>query len=143
MVQNLPLFYLLRCHGIREQALSFMQRALADWSLSLPVPRDLPTLTRLNAFDALARNALVLGISVESLESDDVDSLFFRERPLLPATDGTVRSFPAHLSPTALQRTVKHHPWLDLFPIPRMRDNILQGIQDGVLDEEVLCNELV
>jgi len=120
-----------------------MQRALVDWSLSLPVPRDLPTLTRLNAFNALARNALVLGISVESLESDEGDSPFLCQRPLLVSTDGVVQLFPAHLTPTALQRTVKHHPWLDLFPIPRMRDNILQGIQDGILDEDMLCNELV
>jgi hypothetical protein len=123
----------------------FMERALSDWSRSLPIPRDLPTLTRLNAFDALARNALVLGISVESLESGDGDSpLLCERRPPAPvSTDGTLRLFPTHLSPTALQKTVKHHPWLDLFPIPRMRDNILQGIQDGILDEDMLCNELV
>ena len=127
---------------MREEAMRFMQRALEDWSRSLPVPRDLAILTRLNAFDALARNALVLGIPVECLESDEGVSPFTLQGPQ-QLTDGTSQNFPAHLSPTALQQTVKHHPWLDLFPIPRMRDNILQGIQKGRLDAGELCDEFV
>jgi hypothetical protein len=29
-------------------------------------------------------------------------------------------SCPASLQPTLVQRTIVHHPWIDLFPIPRM-----------------------
>lgn len=35
-----------------------------------------------------------------------------------------------------------HHSWLDLFPFPRMRDNILRGINAGEYDEDVLCDTL-
>ncbi|KAK1527811.1 hypothetical protein CPAR01_12369 [Colletotrichum paranaense] len=140
MQEMLGIYYLLRCAGIRKNVAEFLQRASLNWTLQLPTPRDLPALTRLNAFDALARNALVLGIPVELIESDDGDSLFIHQGPERP---GSSEVLPPHLSPTALQRTVKHHPWLDLFPIPKMRDNILRGIQSGEIDEDELCNALV
>ncbi|UQC73431.1 uncharacterized protein CLUP02_00075 [Colletotrichum lupini] len=140
MQEMLGIYYLLRCAGIRNNVAEFLQRASSNWTLQLPIPRDLPALTRLNAFDALARNALVLGIPVELIESDDGDSLFIHQGPERP---GSSEVLPPHLSPTALQRTVKHHPWLDLFPIPKMRDNILRGIQSGEIDEDELCNALV
>lgn len=102
----------------------------------MPNPADLPTLTRLNALDALMQNALVLQIPFEFLETDDYDSPFSVYGP------HTALTVPQCLSPTAMQRAVVHHSWLDLFPIPRMRDNILWGIQSGQLDEEKLCNAL-
>lgn len=140
-VNNLPIFYLLQCPGIREQALEFLRKAAVDWSLSMPIPRDLPALSRLNSFDALARNALILGIPVGLLESDDGVSPFVLIRP--EQARETPSSLPTHLCPTALQRTVRHHPWLDLFPFPKMRDNILEGLRDGELDEDQLANEFV
>lgn len=135
------MFYLLRCPGIREQALEFLLGACAAWSLRQPRPHDLPSVTRLNAFDALARNALVLGIPVELLESDDDNSPFFVAQEGSPLME--VRAYPAHLTPTALQKSVPHHPWLDLLPIPGLRDNILRGIEAGLVDEELLSQELV
>ncbi|KAK7437164.1 hypothetical protein Landi51_12185 [Colletotrichum acutatum] len=140
MQEMYGIYYLLRCAGIRENVVEFLQRASSNWNLRLPTPRDLPALTRLNAFDALARNALVLGIPVELIESDEGNSLFIHQGPARP---GSSEVLPPHLSPTALQRTVKHHPWLDLFPIPKMRDNILRGIRAGEIDEDELCNALV
>ncbi|KAJ0307916.1 hypothetical protein COL516b_003888 [Colletotrichum fioriniae] len=140
MQEMFGIYYLLRCAGIRENVAEFLQRASSNWSLLPPTPRDLPALTRLNAFDALARNALVLGIPVELIESDDGESLFIYQGPARPRSS---KVLPPHLSPTALQRTVKHHPWLDLFPIPKMRDNILHGVQAGEIDEDELCNTLV
>lgn len=140
-VRNLPIFYLLLCPGLRDMAMEFLQRASKDWSLHVTRLQDLPTLTRLNSFDALARNALVLGIPVECLESDDGGSPFTFQGPQPP--NSAPPTFPAHLSPTHLQKTVRHHPWLDLFPFPQMRDNILRGIDSGEIDEDRLCNELV
>lgn len=49
--------------------------------------------------------------------------------------------YPEHLKPTFLQRTVEHHPWIDLFPMPQMRDNILRAGED--FDDEPLCQVLV
>lgn len=96
---------------------------------------DIPIVTRLNAFDALVRNAFILHIPAESLESEE-DCSPFTVGPL-------VSNYPADLAPTHLQRTILHHPWLDLLPIPAMRDNIIRGIQEGIYDEEQLSQDLI
>ena len=54
-------------------------------------------------------------------------------------------SCPTNLVPTALQLRVPHHPWVDVFPLPRMRDNFLLAL-DGQLsdeDDEQLWNDLM
>jgi hypothetical protein len=140
MLEDLALFYMLRCPEPRQKAIDFLLAASTHWSLNAPRLGGLPGVSRFNAFDALARNALVLGIPVELLESDDGPSPFVQPRyaAMVPS-----RNFPGQLAPTHLQRTVMHHPWLDLFPVPGMRDNMLRGIQLGLLDEDQLCQELV
>jgi hypothetical protein len=138
-VMSLPIFSLLRCPGLRQQAFEFLHGASLAWSLNLPRPSDLPTLSRFNAFDGLARNALMLQIPACTLEDDNSLSPFNHYGPLTVDDRST---FPVHLFPTALQRTVVHHPWLDLFPIPGMRDNILRGMQEGRFDEDQLCDEI-
>jgi hypothetical protein len=50
-------------------------------------------------------------------------------------------SCPASLQPTSIQREISHHPWIDLFPIPQMRDNML--LAGDTYDEYELCNDLV
>ncbi|RYP79005.1 hypothetical protein DL769_003078 [Monosporascus sp. CRB-8-3] len=50
---------------------------------------------------------------------------------------------PDNLCPTALQRTVRHHPSVDLFPVPRMRDNLFNGVAAGLFDEDELCVDLM
>ncbi|KAH8894671.1 hypothetical protein GQ53DRAFT_744750 [Thozetella sp. PMI_491] len=49
-------------------------------------------------------------------------------------------SLPQGLHPTTVQENVKHHPWIDLWPIPRMRDNILLAVD---YNEDQLCNALI
>lgn len=130
---------LVRCTGLHDRIKEFLQRAFTNWGLNLPSPHDLPLVTRLNTFDALARNALTLRIPLEYLETDEHSSVFNYQGP---TTSGEQPSLPANLRPTALQKAVTHHSWLDLFPIPRMRDNILRGIDAGTYDEDVLCDTL-
>ncbi|KAF2016832.1 hypothetical protein BU24DRAFT_459954 [Aaosphaeria arxii CBS 175.79] len=139
-VQNMSIFYLLRCPGLQAQAREFLKKAAVDWIISMPIPKDLPTLTRLNAFNVLARNAQILHIPVECLESDEDDSPLFR---LDSDSREPTLALPTSLSPTALQQTIKHHPWLDLFPFPKLRDNILLALQGGQHDEEEMIHELV
>lgn len=76
-LQDLPLVHLIRCVPIKERALEFFQTAALNWSLGAPRPADLPGVTRYNAVNALARNASILQIPVNLLESDDGNSLFF------------------------------------------------------------------
>lgn len=123
-----------------------------EHSLALCSPRLdlLLTLVQFNVFRALASNTLSLSFPFSWL-SDDA---------LSPYTISTTTSFtnstvencpvaslhppcPPALQPTLLQRTVPHHPWIDLFPFPTLRDNILLQLRDGELDEDELCHDLV
>ena len=134
------LLQLLHCHDIRQEVCKAMLKASLNWRLGQPNVADLPALTRINAFDALARNAFILQIPVELLESEDGPSPFLLEGPLAFAA---VPTSPPDLAPTKLQREVQHHPWLDLLPVPALRDNILAGIRDGRFDEDELAQQLV
>lgn len=126
--------------GIHEKVKLFLEQVYGNWSQCLVSPPDLPLVTRMTTFDALARNALVLQIPFEYLETDDHSSMFNIHFPQNRA--GGELQFPADLAPTSLQRTVTHHSWLDLFPLPKMRDNILRGIENGEYDEDELCQAL-
>ncbi|KAL5596243.1 hypothetical protein FOVSG1_009932 [Fusarium oxysporum f. sp. vasinfectum] len=134
-----PMFLLLKWPNLRRDALEFLQRATTNWSLNLPQPRDLPSLSRLNAFDALARNAMVLRIPHEYLETDEHHSLFNYHGPVVHSSKAPL---PPSLCPTELQKAIVHHSWLDIFPFPNLRDNILRGIQLGQLEEDELCDRL-
>jgi len=128
---------------IRHAAIDFKKRVLFDFSLKLQAPTDLPSLVRLNFFSALASNATVLSISMLDLECDEGISPFNLPGPRPPdATDGALFT-PDSLSPTALQRAISHHPWVDLFPFPGMRDNILRRLDAALLNEDELCSDLL
>jgi hypothetical protein len=49
------------------------------------------------------------------------------------------------LSPTLLQRTTAHHPWVDVIPFPQMRDNIIETLysqnpgDEHAFDPDELC----
>ncbi|PTB65044.1 hypothetical protein BBK36DRAFT_1121776, partial [Trichoderma citrinoviride] len=52
---------------------------------------------------------------------------------------------PMNLQPTDLQQREIHHPWLDLIPFPRFRDNVLQKLACASEDwdfETELCEDL-
>ncbi|KAL6819138.1 hypothetical protein V8C40DRAFT_252566 [Trichoderma camerunense] len=57
---------------------------------------------------------------------------------------------PKSLAPTALQRSIPHHPWIDILPYPQMRDNLLR-LESGVsttmekrhYDADSLCHWMV
>ncbi|CAG9938636.1 unnamed protein product [Clonostachys rosea f. rosea IK726] len=59
----------------------------------------------------------------------------------IPGATPAVSSMTSHLRPTSLQLTVKHHPWIDLWPFPAMRDNILSRGEE--YDDTELCLDLV
>lgn len=47
----------------------------------------------------------------------------------------------AWLQPSALQVTTLHHPWIDLLPVPEMRDNLFRRGMDS-FDEDDLCHAM-
>jgi hypothetical protein len=92
------------------------------------------TLVQFNVFRALISNTSTMGFTMAWLEEDATS-------PWNSACEFINPSCPASLQPTSVQTKVEHHPWIDLFPIPRMRDNML--LAEGSYDEYDLCNDLV
>ncbi|PYH64974.1 DUF3425 domain-containing protein [Aspergillus vadensis CBS 113365] len=87
-------------------------------------------ITRLNILRALYANVDILGYDPKDMAADRrYQSTIGREALLPPA-----------LQPTEIQRTVPHHPWLDLIPIPRMRDNLI--LMENLMDDRQLCRDM-
>ncbi|KAM5343213.1 hypothetical protein ACJ41O_014179 [Fusarium nematophilum] len=129
---------------IRGVTQAFMQLAHMQYLLRKPRLVYLPSLIRLNAINALSHNALLLGIPVEGLCADELISPFNALGPKMPeGTPPPTENCPENLLPTPLQVAVEHHPWTDLLPAPRLRDNVLNGITTGEVDEDVLCCDLL
>ncbi|KAF7912522.1 uncharacterized protein EAF01_001543 [Botrytis porri] len=93
------------------------------------------TLVQFNVFRALFSNMISLRFNLDWLTTDAI-SPFFQNTSRVWDTN-----CPASLCPTTLQRQVSHHPYLDLFPFPQLRDNMLSEGED--FDDDDLCHDLV
>jgi hypothetical protein len=101
-------------------------------------------LIRLNVLNALAQNAVAMGFSPAGLCQDDWISPFNSHGPHLPGSAPLLKAgCPNSLQPTAVQRAVRHHPWIDLLPVPALRDNILRAMDAGFLDDDDLCFDVL
>jgi hypothetical protein len=94
-------------------------------------------LTQLNLTRALMYNIEILGYQSIPMHSEGL-SPFCIAGPSLASNE--VASFPVSLQPTALHFWTPHHPWLDLFPSPQMRDNLI--VLEPLVDEYRLCEAL-
>ncbi|RAH48759.1 DUF3425 domain-containing protein [Aspergillus brunneoviolaceus CBS 621.78] len=94
------------------------------------------TLSKFNVLRAFVDNMVTLGLSIDAM-GDDVISPFNMAFPGNPSR----QTLPASLFPTSTQCTISHHPWLDCFPFPRMRDNLVRAA-DSFNDCE-LCTDIV
>lgn len=54
---------------------------------------------------------------------------------------GIVNELPAALRPTKLQQQIPHVGWIDLFPSPKLRDNLILAVEK--LDQEELLFDLL
>ena len=118
------------------------QESYLRYSLGHPSHGHLTTVVHFNVFQALARNAALLGFNNEWLMKGTKSS--FRKQGLHSNTT-TTAALPDNMRPTDLQRSVPHHPWIDLLPLPRMRDNFLCAAQAqvGTVDEDAMCRDIV
>ncbi|PYI33845.1 hypothetical protein BP00DRAFT_468713 [Aspergillus indologenus CBS 114.80] len=82
------------------------------------------------------QNMQILGLTSEHMD-DDAISFFNLTGPWPHAMK---HALPASLQPTLVQRTVVHHPWLDLLPHPAMRDNLI--LAGEAYDESRLCLDM-
>jgi len=112
------------------------QDAHQSYLLGSPTSDHLLTLTRINVFRALAHNMHLIGWTMEMMD-DDAISPFNLPMPQHSLPD----QIPPTLQPTRLQKSVMHHPWLDFFPLPKMRDNLIEAGDDW--DDEQLCADIM
>jgi hypothetical protein len=99
-----------------------------------PLPADhLLTLVRYNLYRACASNALSLGLDPRAMH-DDIPS------PFVNLANYSSLTQPPSLRPTEMQLTTDHHPYIDLFPFARMRDNLLAA--GNMFDDDELCADL-
>ncbi|KAE8381491.1 hypothetical protein BDV26DRAFT_289343 [Aspergillus bertholletiae] len=98
-----------------------------------PCLDQLLTLTKFNVLRAFMDNGTAIGLAIQQMEDD----------ALSPFNTDTHRSWnlPPSLYPTTTQRSIPHHPWLDCFPFPQMRDNLIQ-VGDA-LDDCELCVDMM
>ncbi|KAJ5504757.1 hypothetical protein N7463_007631 [Penicillium fimorum] len=93
-------------------------------------------LIQFNFTRALMENTTVLGLTSDQLH-DDAISPFNIAGPWQYDFES---SLPPSLQPTMIQRSIPHHPWLDLLPVPQMRDNLIRA---GDFEEETqLCLDM-
>jgi hypothetical protein len=133
---NVPVLWeQIPSHQKKTALIQHLTDLYSSYATGSPKASHLLTLTRVNVHRGFVTNMLVLGIDWEMLESDSI-SLFLTKKP-----GYDLEALPADLQPTALQRASIHHPWIDLFPSPLMRDNLLRA-GDGWDDEE-LCTDIM
>lgn len=99
--------------------------------LGRPSPDHLLVLTRANTYRAFIHNIGLLGLEANGLCEADVLSPFNHIGPARPGPT----SLPVSLRPTVVQCATPHHPWLDFFPHPKARDNLIRRLNDYDEDE--------
>lgn len=93
-----------------------------------PLPIDqvlLPSDPKTGAIIAVTENGTILGLSCHGSKFDT--------SPPQPLT------IPESLYPTPLQLSTPHHDWIDRFPFPRMRDNMII-LNDTIDVKDILCD---
>jgi len=104
-------------------------------STPLPVDQKLLTLLNFNLVRALISNVILLGTDPEQLARDDLES------PFVDGQEVAEERLPPILWPTVLQRTLRHHPEVDILPFPAYRDNMLLA-GDSINNFE-LCADII
>jgi hypothetical protein len=61
---------------------------------------------------------------------------------ILKAIFPSPSALPPSFTPTSMQLSVPHNPWVDSIPCPNLRDNIIRAETSTSLDEDELCNDL-
>jgi hypothetical protein len=102
---------------------NFEAIAHVEYMLGSPRTDMLLHLIQFNFTKALIQNMDVLGLTSEQLDDDAISPF----NMMGPWQHDFASSLPLSLRATDIQRTIPHHPWLDLLPIPQMRDNLISA----------------
>jgi hypothetical protein len=132
MLRRLITKYRLVSIGRAELAViisKFEEMATRDYLVGSPRADQLLTLIQFNVLCVLITNTMTLGWTMKWLECSNPPS------PWNASSEHDNPWLPKALQPSSLQRTVEHHPWIDVWPIPKLRDNLL--LADGCYDEDL------
>ena len=110
-----------------------------SYTLNDPKASHLLSLTRVNIYRAFVNNMEALRVTWDWMGEESI-SPFPMLRPGCDSEEEE-RRLPVGLRPTELQRSRAHHPWIDFFPSPVMRDNLLRVLDEW--DEEDLCTDIM
>ncbi|KAF3799331.1 Versiconal hemiacetal acetate reductase [Colletotrichum gloeosporioides] len=134
---------LIRCPQRLSLAQSRAKELYEGYSLHASRPSALHVLVRLRVLAALAHNAAAMGFPPQGLCRDDFISPYNLSGPLELENFDLTTPGRESLRPTHLQRTVLHHPWIDLFPFPVFRDDVLLAMESGLVDDDQLCADIL
>ncbi|KAJ6088191.1 hypothetical protein N7486_009452 [Penicillium sp. IBT 16267x] len=116
--------------GVLQDLLEqFAKSAIESYARGDPTADHLMTLTKVNVFRAFAQNLELIGWSPYWMDYDAV-SPFNQALPQRESTPDDHSHIPLTLRPTRIQKRTPHHPWLDFFPLPKMRDNLIEAGDD-------------
>ncbi|GKZ17813.1 hypothetical protein AbraIFM66951_012079 [Aspergillus brasiliensis] len=93
-------------------------------------------LVQFNITRSLVANAQILGYTSERMAPSARSPL-----TSLKGSEAYFHALPASLQPTALQRSVHHHPWIDLLPVAELRNNLLRQ-SETAYDAAQLCRDM-
>ncbi|KAL4787318.1 hypothetical protein BJX76DRAFT_345607 [Aspergillus varians] len=124
-------------NAIDKLLAQYSQKAVESYVLGSPSSDQLLTLCQVNVFRAFISIMHTLGMSGGSDWMDE-DAL----SPFSTSLPGyvTADNLPVSLRPTSTQTKTTHHPWLDFFPFPRIRDNLINA---GDFDDHPLCLDVM
>jgi hypothetical protein len=122
---------------ISERVFAVACKTYMDYTMNSPRISQLPLLISLNVTIAVANNATVLGFDRALMCIDEAISPFNLNGPMSPDYNA-----PVALQPTEVQKSVLHHPWLDIFPFPKFRDNVILAADAELLDDGELCEDI-
>ena len=91
-------------------------------------------LTQYSLLRAFVLNTTILGLDPSYLGNDDSLSPFTVINPC-------PRPTPEDLTPTSIQLSTPHHPYLDILSPPKFRDGVLLSLMNDDLEDQ-LCHEL-
>ncbi|KAF5717818.1 hypothetical protein FMUND_5549 [Fusarium mundagurra] len=120
-----------------EKVFAVACKTYMDYTMNSPRISQLPLLISLNVTIAVANNATLLGFDRAHMCTDEAISPFNINGPFSADYNP-----PSALEPTEVQKTVLHHPWLDIFPFPKFRDNVILAAAAELLDDGELCEDI-
>ncbi|RDW86063.1 bZIP transcription factor [Aspergillus mulundensis] len=131
----------------QEYLRAFEARLRQSYITNSPDLDHLIGLTRLNVHRAIRENIRAIGMTIEWTNCDDSLSIFNLTHPHGPSSTGpftlNIEKIPLALRPTHIQKTTPHHPWLDFFPFPSMRDTLITASAGLLFDDDELCHDLM